>query len=74
MSSPVTSYERETSGYTSAESEGYESAVPESRYLTESPGYRRGLSGWKIAGLALGIVGFFYFEPDLRRYLKIRSM
>jgi hypothetical protein len=45
--------------------------------LAETRQYRRRWSGWQIAGLAavaLGIVGFFYFEPDLRRYLKIRNM
>ncbi len=53
-----------------------------SRTRTESPEwgvrpYRRGWSGWKIAGLAAiaaGVGIFIYFEPDLRRYLKIRHM
>jgi hypothetical protein len=78
MSVSETAYERGSSFYTPAEQrEGVETRGARSRYLPQEREPRRGLSVWKIAGLAavaLGIVGFFYFEPDLRRYLKIRNM
>jgi hypothetical protein len=34
-------------------------------------------TGWLVAGLAvvgLGALAWYYLGPDLRRYLKIRSM
>jgi hypothetical protein len=78
MSVTETGYERGSSYYTGGgQREALERRGPESRYLAEERGYGRGLSGWKIAGLAvvaLGLVGFYYFEGDLRRYLKIRNM
>jgi hypothetical protein len=41
------------------------------------PGRRRSGSGLLLAGLALaglGALAWYYLGPDLRRYLKIRSM
>jgi hypothetical protein len=38
---------------------------------------RGGLSGWMVAGLVLagaGALAWYYLGPDVRRYLKIRSM
>lgn len=38
---------------------------------------RGGPSGWMIAGLALlgvGALTWYYLGPDIRRYMKIRSM
>jgi hypothetical protein len=68
----------QTGYYTGGETrEGLEQRGPRYRPPTEAVEYRRGWSAWKLAGLAivaLGIVGFFYLEPDLRRYLKIRNM
>jgi Family of unknown function (DUF6893) len=46
-------------------------------YYPEQRRDRGGWSGWRIASLALmalGVAAFVYFEPDLRRYLKIKSM
>jgi hypothetical protein len=47
------------------------------RELRERERGRGGPSGWMIAGLALlglGALGWYYLGPDLRRYMKIRSM
>lgn len=36
-----------------------------------------GISGWLVGGLALvglGALAWYYLGPDIRRYLKIRSM
>jgi hypothetical protein len=45
--------------------------------LRQAPAGNLITPGWALVGLALvglGIWGFLHFEPDLRRYLKIRSM
>jgi hypothetical protein len=57
---------------------------PEARARAEDERYelrerygRGGLSGWVVTGLVvagLGALAWYYLGPDLRRYLKIKSM
>jgi hypothetical protein len=45
--------------------------------LTERSGYGGRSSDWLLAALIIGGLGalaWYYLGPDLRRYLKIRSM
>jgi hypothetical protein len=43
----------------------------------QQPSFELGLPGWVVSGLVvagLGLLAWQYLGPDLRRYLKIRSM
>jgi hypothetical protein len=45
--------------------------------MTQSTSQGSSGSGWAIAGLALvalGVLGWYSFGPDLRRYIKISNM
>jgi hypothetical protein len=60
-----------------SEQERYSRYPDEGRWVEREQDSRGVSPGWLLAGVALvglGVLAWYYLEPDLRRYLKIRSM